>query len=477
MNKVVDLCLNAVVNAPFFFASDYLTLTPLLQVLFVELKLPHDEDGQATKRKTLGVTRRGKSRATKHLSTSKDVLEKLKPLHPLPGLIMEWRRINTALTKVVFPLQKEKCLNTRLNMSRIHSLSQTHTATGRVSFAEPNLQNVPKDFDITLPTTIAESPPPEAWNERYCSKRGQRGGNRRNKTSVKPGSSAVGTGPKYAVSMRNAFVPFKDGVLFAADYSQLELRLIAHLAKDERLRRILNGGGDVFKMIAGELFREPSESVKDAQRQHAKQVCYGIIYGIGAKALGEQLSLTEEEAASFIDRFTSRYAGVKRYLKETVELCKKNGFVRTITGRKRFLPAINSSNSHAQSQAARQAVNTTVQGSAADLVKTAMVNIDKRLAEEFPLCVVTHRHAFPDLHSNKTKNLKWRSKTHVPPPAGGYFVLQLHDELIFEVSVNELRSVAQIVKNEMENAMKLSVVLPLKMKAGPSWGNMAEFEL
>lgn len=362
-------------------------------------------------------------------------------------------------------------------MPRIHSLSQTHTATGRVSFAEPNLQNVPKDFDITLPTTIAESLPPGAWNERSSSKRGQRRGNRRSTMNMKPGSSSIGNGPNYAVSMRNAFVPFKNGVLFAADYSQLELRLIAHLANDERLRKILNGGGDVFKMIAGELFRVPAESIKDDQRQHAKQVCYGIIYGIGAKALGEQLCLTEEEAALFIDKFTSRYVGVKRYLKETVEECKKQGFVKTVTGRKRFFPAINSPNVHAHSQAARQAVNTTVQGSAADLVKTAMVNIDKRLAEEFPSCAMTHRHASPDLHSSGNKIRGRRLKADASPPVGGYFVLQLHDELIFEVSVSELRRVAQIVKTEMENAMKLSVLLPVKMKAGPSWGNMAEFEL
>ena len=421
------------------------------------------------------MTRRGTSRGTKHLSTNKDVLERLKPLHPLPGLIIEWRRINSALTKVVFPLQKEKCFNPRLNMPRIHSMSQTHTATGRVSFAEPNLQNVPKDFDITLPTTIAESPPPGAWDEKCSSKRDRR--RRQNMMNVKSGTSSTGVAPNFSVSMRNAFVPFKNGVLLAADYSQLELRLIAHLANDERLRKILNGGGDVFRMIAGELYRAPAEAIKDNQRQHAKQICYGIIYGIGAKALGEQLGLNEEEAALFIDKFTSRFVGVKKYLKETVEQCKKQGFVKTVTGRKRFLPAINSTNTHAHSQAARQAVNTTVQGSAADLVKTTMVNIDKRLTKEFPSCVMTHRHSNPDLQSSRSKIRGRPSKCNVPPPVGGYFVLQLHDELIFEVSVNELRSVAQIVKTEMEDAIKLSVVTPVKMKAGPSWGNMAEFEV
>lgn len=362
-------------------------------------------------------------------------------------------------------------------MPRIYSISQTHTATGRVSFAEPNLQNVPKDFDISLPTTIAESPPPGAWDKRSSSKRGKRRVSRQSAMSIGPGSSSTVAAPKFSVSMRNAFVPFKNGVLFAADYSQLELRLIAHLAKDERLLKILNGGGDVFRMIAGELYRVPAESIKDGQRQHAKQVCYGIIYGIGAKALGDQLGLTEEEAALFIDKFTSRYIGVKKYLKDTVEKCKKQGFVKTVTGRKRFLPAINSPNVHAYSQAARQAVNTTVQGSAADLVKTAMVNIDRKLTEEFPSCIMTHRHFLPDFDSSKSKSRGRRSRCDFPPPVGGYFVLQLHDELIFEVSQSELRSVAEIVQKEMESAMKLSVVLPVKMKAGPSWGNMAEFEL
>lgn len=480
LKNILQAKLRSLAEEAYRLANHSFSLTSredIAQVLFLELKLPHDgnsEDDHVTKRKTLGVTRRGRSRGCKHLSTNKDVLERLKPLHPLPGLIIEWRRINSALTKVVFPLQKEKCLNPRLKMSRIYSVSQTHTATGRVSFAEPNLQNVPKDFDIVLPTFIAESPPPGAWDQRTSSNRGKRGASRYNTMNVKPGTES--TTPKFSVSMRNAFIPFKSGLLLAADYSQLELRLIAHLSKDKRLLKILNGGGDVFKMIAGELYQVPVECIKYEQRQHAKQVCYGIIYGIGAKALGEQLGFTEENAALFIDKFTSRYFGVKKYLKDTVEQCKKQGFVKTITGRKRFLPAISSSNVHAHSQAARQAVNTTVQGSAADLVKIAMINIDRRLTEEFPSCVTSHRHLLPDYHSSIGKNRGRSSSCDLPTPVGGYFVLQLHDELIFEVSQSELRKVAQIVRTEMESAMKLSVVLPVKMKAGSSWGNMAEFE-
>ena len=448
----------------------------------MELKLPHDgnvEEFSVPKRKPLGVvTQRGAARGAKRLSTNKDVLERLKPFHPLPGLIIEWRRINSALTKVVFPLQKEKRFSENLKMWRIYSASQTHSATGRVSFAEPNLQNVPRDFDITLATTVAESPPPGAWDENATSKRGRRRVNRQSFANINNAMRSGGAdGPNYSVSMRNAFVPFKNGVLLAADYSQLELRLIAHLARDERLHEILNTGGDVFRMIAAELYRTTTESVIDDQRQRAKQICYGIIYGIGAKALADQLVITEDEAAVFIEKFTSRYVGVKRYLKETVEKCKLQGFVKTITGRKRFLPAINSTNAHAQSQAARQAVNTTVQGSAADLVKAAMVRVDIKLAERFPSCILTHRHQTSALPDGKGRSRRRRSKVDSPAPMGGYFVLHLHDELIFEVSGNELRHVAQIVKTEMENVMKLSVVLPVKMKAGPSWGNMAEFEI
>ena len=436
-----------------------------------------DESFPAKKR-TLGATRRAPTnggkrgrKLIKHTSTNKEVLERLKPLHPLPGVILEWRRINCALTKVVYPVQREKQLNSRLNMNRIYSTCQTHTATGRVSFAEPNLQNVPRDFEIDLPTVIAESPP-----------QGVQSRNPGNRKTTRTNNTP---GPLFEVSMRTAFVPFKGGILLAADYSQLELRLIAHLSRDERLLKLLNAGGDVFRMIAGSLNGIEPVAVTDVQRQRAKQICYGIIYGIGAKSLGEQLNLNEEDASVYIEKFKSRFNGIKKYLKTTVENCRKNGFVVTVANRRRYLPAINSTNVHAQSQAERQAVNTTVQGSAADLVKIAMINIDRKLTELYSSCRQTYRHK---TNANKPERASRRKSTRINAQTprrgtsarsidGACVVLQLHDELILEVAEEDLNRVAGIVKKEMENAMKLSVVLPVKLKAGPSWGAMNPLEL
>ena len=452
------------------------SLDDVAHVLFVELRLPHDGNTSAdvpvTKRRNLGTNRRsatsgsaGNRKLGKTLSTNKEVLERLKRLHPLPAVILEWRRVNCALCKVVFPLQKEKQDCARLDMARIHCSSQLHTATGRVSFTEPNLQNVPKDFEIDLPSVISDSQPGVTGAD-VKSKRG-----RRSFTAVQPGASCPG--PAFSVSMRNAFIPFTGGVLLAADYSQLELRLITHLADDPRLRRILNSGGDVFKMIAGEMSGIPAESVSDGQRQRAKQICYGIIYGIGARSLAEQLGVHEDEATVFIENFKSRFSGVRKYLEETIEGCRAGGYVRTITKRRRYLPAITSANAHARAQAERQAVNTTVQGSAADLMKKAMIKIDERLVREFPACIQTHGHK---QEGSVTRPRARRAKPGGQKPEGGYMVLQLHDELIFETSERDLGRVARIVKEEMEGALELCVPLPVKMKAGPSWGKMTSYD-
>lgn len=449
------------------------------RVLFLELKLPPDgnSDSLASPGKSCIVkpTRGGRGRKVKYFSTSKDVLEKLIPLHPLARVVLEWRRVNSALTKVVFPVQKEQIhCDSPLNMSRIYSMSFTHTATGRVTFVEPNLQNVPKDFDINLPTVISDTPPPETMpylTGRRSRKRG------RNVGVFVPGGDLERSspGPQFSVSMRSAFIPFSKGVFLGADYSQLELRLIAHLSNDKKLADILNAGGDVFKMIGGEMFHIPQESIPDDQRQRAKQVCYGIIYGIGAKALGLQLGVSEEEAAVFVDAFKSRFIGVCSYLKKTVDECRKLGYVTTISGRKRHLPNIRASSSAAKAQAERQAVNTTVQGSAADLVKLAMVNIDKRLCHEFPSCWRTHR--------QKSNRKLWRNSARVGKRSsherdlrGAYLVLQLHDELLFEVAEDDLEKVVGVVQEEMENAMKLSVKIPVKIKVGKSWGTLQPVE-
>ncbi|KAI8521187.1 hypothetical protein Bbelb_009410 [Branchiostoma belcheri] len=436
----------------------------IAQVLFLELKLPANGDPSSTAhpqpRKTLGTARPARGRRPlKHLSTSKDVLEKLRKFHSLPGVILEWRRISNALTKVVFPLQKEKVYNPWLKMDRIYGVCDLHTATGRVTFHDPNLQNIPKDFEIEMPTVIGDSPP-VGCGETVGRRRGRKVVGRTDGRKVESDRA----GDAFSVSMRHAFIPFEGGVLLAADYSQLELRIIAHLSQDAKLTRVLNSGQDVFRAIAGQWKGLAVEEVSEKLRQQAKQLCYGMIYGIGAKALGEQLGVDEEEGACFIETFKSKYTGMRRYLHTTVEQCKKAGYVQTMAGRRRYLPGITEGNHHVRCHAERQAVNTTVQGSAADLVKKAMVSIDQKLQKLFPATRGSHRHG--DSTAADTQKRRSRRQSHQPssPPRGAYLILQLHDELIYEVRREDVQQVAQLVKHEMENAMKLSVVLPVKVK-------------
>ncbi|KTG47727.1 hypothetical protein cypCar_00001611 [Cyprinus carpio] len=182
------------------------------------------------------------------------------------------------------------------------------------------------------------------------------------------------------------------GLILAADYSQLELRILAHLSRDRRLLHVLNSGADVFKSIAAEWKMVDPASVDDNMRQQAKQICYGIIYGMGAKSLGEQMGIEENDAACYIETFKSRYTGIQNFLRETVQKCGKNGYVKTLLGRKRFLPGIKDTNVYIKSHAERQAVNTTVQGSAADIVKLATINIQRRLESAFPGVPTSHQH-------------------------------------------------------------------------------------
>uniref|UniRef100_A0A8C5IXI9 DNA polymerase theta n=1 Tax=Junco hyemalis TaxID=40217 RepID=A0A8C5IXI9_JUNHY len=448
----------------------------IAEVLFLELKLPQNGDVKVQgNKKTLGYTRRATAkgnrvRLSKQFSTTKDVLEKLKTLHPLPGLILEWRRINNAITKVVFPLQREKRLNSALGMERIYPVSQTHTATGRVSFTEPNIQNVPRDFEIEMPTVVEESPPSQAH--------GNLNSRAKTKDGFSPSCWQVGwnIGVIYEIMLSDNFLT-SGGVILAADYSQLELRILAHLSGDCRLIQALNGGTDVFKSIAAEWKMIDPEAVGDRTRQQAKQICYGIIYGIGAKSLGEQMGIDENEAASYIESFKSRYTGVQKFLRETVRSCRRDGFVQTILGRRRYLPAIKDPNPYSKAHAERQAVNTTVQGSAADIVKTATVNIQRRL-EAFSSVFKSHGHLESSFQRDKTgRHLRRRNTGMLHPIRGGFFILQLHDELLYEVAEDDAIQVAQIVKHEMENAIKLSVKLNVKVKIGPSWGDLQELEL
>ncbi|XP_063150682.1 DNA polymerase theta [Candoia aspera] len=481
---VMEAKLNEIENRIYQLAGHSFSLTcpdDVAEVLFLEQKLPSDGELKMQRgKKMLGCTRkttanRNRARLSKQFSTTKDVLEKLKKLHPLPGLILEWRKITNAITKVIFPLQREKLFSPVLGMERIYPVSQFQSATGRISFREPNIQNVPKDFEIEMPTMVEESPPFQKQQHILRSRRGKH--------------SSLPCGPKilteeisnrkkilFSVSMRHAFVSFPGGLILAADYSQLELRILAHFCSDDRLLRAFSDNADVFRSIAAEWKKVDPEEVGNDLRQQAKQICYGIIYGIGAKSLGEQMGVQETDALCFIESFKSRYPGIQKFLKETTKKCSRDGFVQTIMGRRRYLPAIKETNPYKKAQAERQAVNTVVQGSAADIVKAATVNIQKQL-EALPSAVKSFGHlesSFPKMLAEKPQRMGKRGIMHARH--GGFFILQLHDELLYEVAEDSIIQVAQIVKHEMENAVKLSVKLSVRIKIGPSWGHLQDLE-
>ena len=326
---------------------------------------------------------------------------------------------------------KEFCPST--SMQRIFSNCQYHTVTGRLVLGEPSVQNVPKEFEMLL---SAET------GERDCT--------RRSETSNKELTRSV------SISMRTAFVPFKNGVFISADYSQLELRIITHLSQDNRLMEILNNGGDVFRMIAAEINQCDAAMVTSTQRQCTKHICYGIIYGIGARSLGEKLKIGEEEAGVFMDAFKNRFKGIKDFVKKTIEFARGKGYVLTLNNRRRYLSMINAKGIHMRGQAERQAVNTTVQGSAADLVKMAMVNIDACIDKQFGTAAINK-------HS-RTRILKPR------------LVLHMHDELIYECHLSDKNQLARIVKTEMEQAVRLVVPLPVNVKIGKNWGELADWK-
>ena len=427
------------------------------QVLFLELKLPCPTDSKP--QKSLGPNRRGRRRI-QHLSTAKDVLEKLKAHHPLPGVILQWRRVSSTVTKTVFPLFKCAVHHEHLNSLRIHPTCQIHTATGRVSTSDPNLQMVPKEFNMgpEAPTSTTNALLSESQVLKNACEKDEEEENR----------TSIHSSTHFTVCMRSVFIPSPGSLFLAADYSQLELRILAHLSGDAKLQKVLNSAGDVFKMIAGEWLNIPPSSVSPQERQNAKQICYGMVYGIGPKALSEQLGVAEEDAAQFMESFKSKYQMMRKYISSTVESCRENGYIVTLLGRKRYLPGIRSQNIHARSQAERQAVNSTIQGSAADLVKTAMVKIDHALGTEYKntqSCLALAEFDGGERSDNTCTERK----------RGAYLVLQLHDELLYEVCSEDLPHVAEIVQQHMENALQLSVRFPVKMKAGTSWGRLEDY--
>ena len=250
-----------------------------------------------------------------------------------------------------------------------------------------------------------------------------------------------------------------------SDYSQLELRILAHLSADSALLQSLREGQDVFRAMAGQINNCQEGEVTDLMRQQAKQIVYGVIYGIGDKSLADQLGVDTMEAMRFMEKFKSEYRGVRAFLQDCVVSARKTGHVETLSGRRRRLADIQHSNQARRTAAERQAVNTRVQGSAADLVKVAMVNIDRKIEEVWPHC--------RPLKFTRARGVQWRPEE----VTGAWLVLQLHDELIYEVSGEEVLQAAMMVKEGMEQALELSVPTPVRIKVGTSWGELQDFRI
>ena len=327
---------------------------------------------------------KGGKTTTKGFSTAADVLEKLKSKHPIVPLVLEYRthqKLKSTFVDGLMPLINEVT-------GRIHTtFHQALTATGRLSSSDPNLQNIP------IRTSLGRE-------------------------------------------LRKAFVPRSGCVFVDADYNQIELRLLAHMSNDIMLLKAYNENIDIHRLTASQVLGKSPEEVTDEERSSAKAVNFGIVYGMSAFGLSEDLGVSVHEATRLIQGYFEKYSGVKSYQENCVKLAKKNGYVTTMFGRRRQIDELKSKNHNIRGFGERAAVNTPLQGSAADIMKIAMINVDKRLGKE---------------------NLK------------AQIVLQVHDELLVETPTHELEQVKMIVKEEMEQAAKLKVPLVVNVNVGTSW--------
>ena len=316
-------------------------------------------------------------------STNAEVLEKLKNRHPIIEAILDYRTLTKLKSTYADGLVKEIAGD-----GRIHTTFQNMvTATGRLSSTEPNLQNIPVRTEL--------------------------------------GSE-----------IRKMFVP-QDGCVFVdADYSQIELRVLAHIAQDQHMQEAFTSGMDIHTATAAQVFHVAPEDVTPLMRRHAKAVNFGIVYGISEFSLAEDIGVTRKEAKAYIDRYLENYAGVRAYMKDIVAKAKQDGFVTTLFGRRRNLPELKSSNFNIRSFGERVALNTPIQGTAADIIKLAMLHVDRALRE---------------------RKLQAR------------LVLQVHDELIVECPVEERVQVTQLLTEQMQQVAKLSVPLLAEAKSGASW--------
>ncbi|MFD9625018.1 DNA polymerase I [Peribacillus muralis] len=318
-------------------------------------------------------------------STSADVLEKLESKHNIVKEILLYRQLGKLQSTYIEGLLK--VVNDKSD--KVHTrFNQALTQTGRLSSTDPNLQNIPIRLE---------------------------------------------EGRK----IRQAFIPSeKDWIIFAADYSQIELRVLAHIANDDGLVEAFQAGMDIHTKTAMDVFHVPSEEVTSNMRRQAKAVNFGIVYGISDYGLSQSLGITRKEAGEFIEKYLRSFPGVQEYMEESIHEARQKGYSTTLLQRRRYIPEITSRNFNIRSFAERTAMNTPIQGSAADIIKLAMINMNKRLIKE---------------------GLKTR------------MLLQVHDELIFEAPPEELEILKVIVPEEMENAIGLNVPLKVDYAFGPTW--------
>jgi DNA polymerase I len=322
----------------------------------------------------------------KAISTAQDVLEGLAETNEVPRLVLEYRHLSKLKSNYVdsLPLLAD-------GESRVHTTFQAAaTATGRLSSVNPNLQNIP------IRTELGRE-------------------------------------------IRAAFVASPGMQLLSADYSQIELRLLAHFSGDPLLIGAYRNNEDIHTITASEVFGVPADTMDKETRNRAKAVNFGIVYGISPFGLATQLGIPQAEAKAYIDRYFARYQGVKAFIEKTLEDTRRDGAVRTLFGRVRPIPDITSRNPNSRGFAERTAVNTPLQGTAADLIKLAMISIDRKLAD---------------------RGLKTR------------MVLQVHDELLFEVPGGESTEVEELVRGDMEGVIKLNVPLVADLGLGPNWRDL-----
>jgi len=316
-------------------------------------------------------------------STNAEVLEKLKDKHPIIPAIMDYRMLTKLKSTYADGLIKEIKED-----GRIHTTFQNLvTATGRLSSTEPNLQNIPVRTDL-------------------------------------------------GAEIRKMFVPKEGCVLVDADYSQIELRVLAHIAGDKTMQDSFVGGLDIHTATAAQVFGVPMEEVTSLQRRHAKAVNFGIVYGISEFSLAEDIGVSRYEARAYIDNYLTNYRGVRNYMKKVVEDARKIGYTETMYGRRRYIPELSSSNFNVRSGAERIALNTPIQGTAADLIKLAMIRVEEALNQSFPEAKL---------------------------------LLQVHDELIVECPEEIAPQVAALISEQMENVAVLNVPLTAEAKFGKSW--------